>query len=119
MTNVTEFPQSKITPATGGRLECLKRLAEVAQTLPNIIDSEISGVRDGNGYWEGSDALHGTISGMWEALKEIEAIDVCPRCGMTAQHHAACQSNGGPLTSLTNKQVREVMDSEKTHLFPF
>ena len=49
-------------------LECLSR---AAYELIQVIALERSGIRDGDGYWHGSDALDGTVNNLvavWERL---------------------------------------------------
>jgi hypothetical protein len=109
-----EPPQEMITPATGERLKRLKEMASRAEILPKILEEEISGVRDGDGFWHGSDPLQGTVSDLWRSYQNLEALELCPRCGAHEQatHHSACQSRDGTPTSLADEQVREVLDSE-------
>ena len=53
--------QSGIKPATGKRAELLNKLSQAAFEAIKIIELELSGVRDGDGYWHGSDAIGYTI----------------------------------------------------------
>ncbi len=111
-----------IKPATGDRVERLQELSQAAYRLIKIIELESAGIRDGNGYWHGSDPLHGTASSLWGAYQDLESLDTCPRCGAGEQatHHSACQRRDGTPTSLTDKQVREVLDGEQqTPAIPF
>jgi hypothetical protein len=49
--------QSGIKPATGERAELLSRLSNAAFDTIKIIELELSGIRDGDGYWHGSDVF--------------------------------------------------------------
>ena len=53
--------QSGIEPATGKRAELLNRLSHTAFEVIKLIELERSGIRDGDGYWNGSDPMHATI----------------------------------------------------------
>jgi hypothetical protein len=50
-----------IKPVEGPRAERLNRMSQLAHSLIQIITLEKSGIRDGDGYWSGSDPLGGTI----------------------------------------------------------
>ncbi len=61
-----------IEPATGDRAEKLRELSRLAYELIRVIELEISGIRDGDGAWHGSDPLDGTvlqISDCWQRFK--------------------------------------------------
>lgn len=60
---------SGIKPATGRRAEILKELADTAFELIKITELERSGIRDGDGYWHGSDVMS-AVSGNVAALVE-------------------------------------------------
>ena len=60
--------QAGLEPARGGRLEVLRALQREAFELIKIMELEISGIRDGDGGWHGSDVLQG-------ALNEIARLD--------------------------------------------
>ena len=49
--------KSGIKPPTGKRAELLRKLSSAAFETIQIIELELSGVRDGDGYWHGSDAI--------------------------------------------------------------
>jgi hypothetical protein len=66
--------QSGIKPATGKRAELLSRLSDAAFEVIKLIELEKSGIRDGDGYWHGSDPMHGMLS-------ELAGL-----CGATANH---------------------------------
>lgn len=46
-----------IEPATGERLKGYEAAQKLAFDLIKVIELEKSGIRDGNGYWHGSDPL--------------------------------------------------------------
>ena len=75
-----------IVPASGHRAELLDRMLQTVKELPQIIELERSGVRDGNGYWSGSDALGGAASRA--CAETVLAIDVMltPRSGRLAAY---------------------------------
>lgn len=50
-----------LVPPTGRQAEQLRRLQKLAFELIKICELEISGIRDGNGYWYGSDPVGGMI----------------------------------------------------------
>ncbi len=64
-----------IQPAYGKRLTVLLDLQEEAVELIKIVEREISGVRDGDGFWGGSDPLCGctrSIRDHYEHLIQVE-----------------------------------------------
>ena len=54
--------QSGIKPATGKRAELLSKLSNAAFETIKLIELERSGIRDGDGYWHGSDPLHAMLA---------------------------------------------------------
>jgi hypothetical protein len=54
--------QSGIKPATGKRAGLLSKLSNAAFETIKLIELEMSGIRDGDGYWHGSDPMHGMLS---------------------------------------------------------
>jgi len=66
----------------------LDKLSKKAHNLIRIIALESSGIRDGDGYWHGSDGFGGTVEGLIEQFREIEVFDarqeddfgLCPEC---------------------------------------
>jgi hypothetical protein len=68
-----------INPATGERAQILRQLQNVAFEAIKIIELETSGIRDGDGYWHGSDIVGGTISdlvGLCNRLNEIAGLSI-------------------------------------------
>ncbi len=53
---------SGIEEATGARAEKFEKLSRCAYDLIRVIELERSGIRDGDGFWHGSDALEGTVA---------------------------------------------------------
>jgi hypothetical protein len=62
--------RSGIKPATGERAEQLEGLSKACVEAIKIIELEKSGIRDGDGYWHGSDVI---------AHVTQELIDLCHR----------------------------------------
>ena len=61
-----------IEAAEGARAEKLRELSRLAYELIRMIELEMSGIRDGDGAWHGSDPLDGTvlqISDCWQRFK--------------------------------------------------
>ena len=56
--------------ASGYRLGRLRAISDRAFELIKIIELEISGIRDGDGMWHGSDPLWHTIHDITEAYKD-------------------------------------------------
>ncbi len=50
-----------LKPACGQRRELLERMQRVAFDLIRILELEISGIRDGDGYWGGCNPVSGTV----------------------------------------------------------
>ena len=79
-----------LEPAQGQRLETLRRMGDLAVDLIRIIELERAGIRDGDGWWHGSDPLDGTIQLLVEAHDDHE--DPAPR--KSATHDAAGAATG-------------------------
>ena len=60
-TNVTPIAAAIEPPPDQGRAT-LNQMSQKAYDLIRMIELESSGIRDGNGYWTGSDALDGTLA---------------------------------------------------------
>jgi hypothetical protein len=67
--------ESGIKPATGKRAELLSKLSNVAFETIKLIELEMSGIRDGDGHWYGSDPMHAMIG---ELARLCEDIEPCP-----------------------------------------
>jgi hypothetical protein len=65
-----------ISPATGGTADILRRMSDTAFELIKIIELEKSGIRDGDGFWHGSDALGGTARDLVAIIDEFLRHDV-------------------------------------------
>ena len=63
---------SGIEEATGTRAEKFEKLSRCAYDLIRVIELERSGIRDGDGYWHGSDALEGTVRSLWDCWQRPE-----------------------------------------------
>jgi hypothetical protein len=48
-----------IEPARGEMADALERLSQAAFELIKVVELERSGIRDGDGYWHGSDVMSG------------------------------------------------------------
>ena len=53
--------EAGIEPAAGARLDALQRLSRLAYDLIRVVELERSGIRDGDGFWHGSDPLGGLV----------------------------------------------------------
>jgi hypothetical protein len=78
--------ENQITPVTGKRLELLDSIRGAAYALIEIVDLEKSGIRDGEGYWKGSDPVTGQGHYLWMLLEQHYQLVVkkllhyCARC---------------------------------------
>ena len=64
-----------VRPASGERLNVLLHLQKNAFELIKMVELEISGIRDGDGFWGGCDPLYGCISSIrdrYERLCQVE-----------------------------------------------
>ena len=50
-----------LEPARGQQCELLRSMQRVAFDLIKALELEISGIRDGDGYWGGCDPVHETV----------------------------------------------------------
>lgn len=62
---------SGIFPATGDRARILNDLSNAAFEAIKIIELERSGIRDGDGYWDGSDVIGGMASRLIELSNQL------------------------------------------------
>jgi hypothetical protein len=70
-----------IEPAKGDYLEKLQEMSRLAYELIQVIELEISGIRDGDGHWYGSDPLGGkvlAISDRWQLSNRGKERDAEP-----------------------------------------
>jgi hypothetical protein len=56
--------QSGIKPASGVYADLLRRISDAAFDAIKLIELELSGIRDGDGYWHGSDVILYTLDGL-------------------------------------------------------
>jgi hypothetical protein len=53
--------EAGIEPAVGRKAKLLEAMSQEAYQLIRVIELEKCGIRDGDGYWSGSDALDCTV----------------------------------------------------------
>jgi hypothetical protein len=70
--------ETGIKPATGERAEILEALSQAAFAVIKVIELERSGVRDGDGFWYGSDAFGATLRYLVELYARLDAYDQRP-----------------------------------------
>ncbi len=59
---ITSFQEhAGLKPPCGQQRELLERMQQVAFDLIRILELEISGIRDGDGYWTSCDPVHETV----------------------------------------------------------
>jgi hypothetical protein len=71
-------PQPETAPITevvGDRAEALNALSTAAYEAIKIIELERSGIRDGNGFWNGGDVIGGMTSDLINLSKKLLAAD--------------------------------------------
>ena len=61
-----------IEEATGDRAEKLRELSRLAYELIRVIELEAAGIRDGDGYWHGSDPLDGAVSQISDCYQQLQ-----------------------------------------------
>lgn len=65
-----------VRPAEGDHLIKLQEVQRLAFEIIKLAERELAGIRDGDGYWYGSDPLHATISdlcGLWRPNRSEDA----------------------------------------------
>lgn len=72
---------SGISPATGAKRNLLIDMSYVAFDLIKIIALERSGIRDGAGYWCGSDPLGGLADDLQRMMLRLRELDRKDRGG--------------------------------------
>ena len=90
MTDVPEWQKEAeimIEPATGERAELLRQMSDAAFALIKVIELDLSGIRDGNGYY---DAVREIVE-RYERLKMACIITYAIACakGEQCPHHPA------------------------------
>jgi hypothetical protein len=56
-------------------------MSNAAFELIKVIELEISGIRDGNGYWNGSDAMGGALTRLMTAVRDYDDVLALERLG--------------------------------------
>jgi hypothetical protein len=64
-----------IKPATGQYAKDLEEMSQAAFELIKVIEAERSGIRDGDGYWHGSDVLSHSVDDITEPFERIRRRD--------------------------------------------
>jgi hypothetical protein len=64
-----------IEPASGVRAEILEALSKAAFEAIKIIEIERSGIRDGDGYWHGSDVIGHMTADLIELCHRLNSFD--------------------------------------------
>ncbi|MGA8649992.1 MAG: hypothetical protein WB677_05120 [Xanthobacteraceae bacterium] len=65
--------EAGIKPAIGERAKILEALSQAAFDAIKIIELERSGIRDGDGYWHGSDVIGGMAGDLTRLCKRLMA----------------------------------------------
>jgi hypothetical protein len=71
--------QAGIRPARGELAKVLCELSDAAFELIKVIECERSGIRDGDGFWSGSDAMGGTADDVIELCLRLRDLRSEPR----------------------------------------
>jgi hypothetical protein len=66
-----------LKPATGGYANILEQMSQKCFETIKIIELERSGIRDGDGYWHGSDVMGGTMQDIANLAKQT--LEACTR----------------------------------------
>ena len=64
-----------IHPARGDRLSHLDTLSHCAYHLIQIVELEKCGIRDGDGYWSGTDVLGGAVESIGRVFAQLRMAD--------------------------------------------
>ena len=70
MTKKRKTPQ-KIEPATGEHANILRELSNAAFETIKVVELENSGIRDGDGFWHGSDVIGHTVSELSRLCRQL------------------------------------------------
>ena len=74
--NLAAFAEhTGIQPAKGERANTLDAMSRHAFDLIKIIELEASGIRDGDGYWHGSDPLGGTVNDIGRQMDRLRELE--------------------------------------------
>ena len=108
---IREFQErAGIEPATGKRAARLADMSKHAHDLIRVLALEQAGIRDGDGYWHGSDPVHGIIGSLvglereGSLLYELERDErermrgsVIPDAGGTSDPHDGVNDDDKPF----------------------
>ena len=84
--NTRDFQErAGIKPATGQRAAVLSDMTRRACELIQMIALEQSGIRDGDGWWSGSDPIAGTVRQLEQDFWDLAAGHAASQC---AEHEA-------------------------------
>lgn len=67
--------QTGIRPAEGEQADVLRTMSMKAFELIQIIELERAGVRDGDGYWHGSDPLGATVNDIGQQMDRLRELE--------------------------------------------
>jgi hypothetical protein len=76
---------------TGELAEVLSGLSQVAFEMIKVIELERSGIRDGDGYWHGSDPVSGTAEEFVALCRQLEDIRRGPDIEPDEEFHLALE----------------------------
>jgi hypothetical protein len=92
--------ETGVRPAVGAACKGLQGIQRAAFELIKVCELERSGIRDGNGYWDGSDALLGTFINVVRAWDNYTtsagADDDDPDAGFPLKRARCCRVNCKP-----------------------
>jgi hypothetical protein len=67
--------QTGIKSATGDEAKVLNDLSKLAYELIRVVELERSGIRDGDGYWSGTDPIQHICKDIDGRMRELSRLD--------------------------------------------
>lgn len=105
--------------------QLLGKMLKDAEALVKCLKLELSGVRDGDGYWHGTDPIGHLITNLWEHLEvslnnmvELSKSQLREEVADYAGYIMACSLDGvGPEDPRVQETVRQVMTDDSVYHF--
>ena len=92
-----------IDPATGEYREKLEKISQAAFELIKVVELERSGIRDGDGYWYGSDAMCGTMQDIWPSTSGYTGRVNRRRLSATSEPAESCRGMSQTRTTICKR----------------
>ena len=97
-----------LKPAIGAYAQTLEELLQAAFHVIKIIELEKSGIRDGDGYWHGSDVVGGTMHDTIELCKRVLELSTTGANDVATDNERLANRAGYPnMISMQHEKAAE------------